>query len=390
MAEYAISGITSKPVRASEPAPPGRRRAPIRVCEVIKGLNLGGAETALAERLRVAPQDGVTYTVICLHASWNVLIDRIRAEGIEVIDLSPYSRLSAYVRLVRVVRRLAPQVVNMHSPLPAIVLRLFLRPSRRKPHLIHTVSGIKYRPATLLLDRLTRRLDDHTVAVASMVAHSPTAVGARRVSVRIHGIDLGRQREWAARAGEVRGEFGVPDDAFLVVSVANLRACKNHLMLVEAAAEVVRARPDALFLLAGEGPMHDQISAEIERRGLGDHVRLLGRVPDAYRLIASADLLVLSSHNEGLPVVAMEALGAGVPVVATDVGGLPDIITSGRNGILTSPGSPSALAAGLLEAMEPAEHRKLRSGALSSDPQMLDMVNTARWFEDLYQDPTRG
>jgi glycosyltransferase involved in cell wall biosynthesis len=387
--QHVIRRIKPRAIRTAELTSSRPLCGPIRVCEVIKELTMGGAETALVERLKAAPGDGVTYTVVCLSASWNVLIDKIRAVGIEVIDLSDRSRLSAYIRLVTVVRRLAPQVVNMHSPLPAIVLRLFIRLWRPKPRLIHTVSGIKYRPATLLLDRLTRRLDDHTVAVATVVARSPTTVGARRVSVRIHGIDLRRQREWAARADEVRREFAVSDDAFLVLSVANLRACKNHQMLIEAAAEVVRARPDALFLLAGEGPLREQINAEIQRRGLGDHMRLLGRVPDAYRLIAAADLLVLSSHNEGLPVVAMEALGAGVPVVATEVGGLPDIITSGQNGILTRPGSPSALAEGLLKAMEPIEHRRLRSGAASSDPQMLDMVNTARWFEDLYQGFTR-
>ncbi|GAA0374390.1 hypothetical protein GCM10009530_26120 [Microbispora corallina] len=374
--------------QADAAAPAGLTVRGLRVCEVVKTLDPGGAEVLLVERLLTARRrivnSAVDYTVICLRASTGELIERLRSAGVTVVDLSSCPRALVYARLAAMVRRFAPDVLNVHSPAPGIVLRPFVRLTRRRSVLVSTVHGIQW-PKTMFLDRLTRRLDDRTVAVSPAVAQSRAVAGCRRLLTRIHGVDVRNQREWAARAADVRREFDVPESAFLCVTIANFRPEKNHRMLVQAASEVVRARPDAVFLLAGEGPLRDAVVRDVRERRLAGQVRVLGRVSGARRLIAAADLLVLSSHHEGLPVVVMEALAAGVPVVSTRVGGLPDLITSGRNGILTEPGSPGALARAVLQAMEPRTHSELRAGALA-DGDGLDMVTTSEWFEELYVD----
>ncbi|WP_204017115.1 glycosyltransferase [Sphaerimonospora thailandensis] len=379
--------------RADVVALAGPAMSGVRVCEVVKTLDTGGAEVLLVERLLAARRrivnSAVDYTVICLRASTGELIERLRAAGVTVIDLSSCPRALVYARLVATVRRMAPHVLNVHSPAPAIALRPFVRLTRRRPVLVSTVHGVRW-PKTMYLDRLTRGLDDRTVAVSPTVARSRAVIGSRRVLTRVHGVDVGEQRRWAARAADVRREFDVPETAFLCVTVANFRPEKNHRMLLQAAAEVIRTRPDAVFLLAGDGPLRDETAREVKRRRLGGQVRVLGPVPGARRLVAAADLLVLSSHHEGLPVVVMEALAAGVPVVSTRVGGLPDLITSGRNGILTDPGSPGALAGAVIQAMDPRTHRELRAGAAQSDPDSLDMATTAEWFEELYEDLVRA
>ncbi|WP_440064057.1 glycosyltransferase [Streptosporangium sp. OZ121] len=367
----------------------------LRVCEVVKTLDAGGVEVLLVERLRRAPRVNKDYTVVCLQASTGELVEQLRASGITVVDLSSNARPLAYLHLVRTVHRLAPDVLNAHSPTPAAVLWPFARIARRRPVLVSTVHYCR-RPSTvrfgrltaavsLLLDYLVRRLDDRTVAVSSQVASSPSVRGARHLLTRVHGVDVIGQRSWAMRAGTVRRQFDVPEGAFLVVCVANFRPEKNHALLVRAAAEVLLARPDALFLLAGDGPLREGIVRETERRGLEGRVRVLGPVRQARRLVAAADLLVLSSHYEGLPVVVMEALAAGVPVVSTEVGGIPELVSSGWNGILTEPGSPEALAAGILKAMEPSMHRRLRSGAAAGS-ESVEMAGTAEWFEHLYEE----
>jgi glycosyltransferase involved in cell wall biosynthesis len=373
---------------------PGGAAGELHVCEVVKTLDVGGVEVLLVERLRRAPRAATRYTVVCQRASTGELIGRLRAAGVTVVDLSAGSRFLGYARLVAAVRGLAPDVLNVHSPAPAIVLRPLLRlVPRRCPRLVSTVH-YAYRPATgpadrlvtsliVLMDRLTRRLDDRTVAVSSQVAGSPAVRRAPGLLTRVHGVDVAEQRRRAARAGATRREFGVPEDAFLLACVANFRPQKNHLMLVQAAATVLAARPDAMFLLAGGGPLQERITREVRRRGLAGRVRVLGPVPDAGRLVAAADLLVLGSHYEGLPVVVMEALAAGVPVVSTRVGGVPELVISGSNGVLTEPGSASALAEGMLRAMEPGTHRALRSGALTGAPS-VDLRGTAEWFERLY------
>jgi glycosyltransferase involved in cell wall biosynthesis len=356
----------------------------LRVCEVIKTLDPGGAEVLLAERLRLAPKTRTDYTVVFLRPSVADLADALRAAGITVVDLSATRRGLTYARLVATVIRLRPDVVHVHSPLPASVLRPCLRVIRRRPRLVSTVHSVSYRRLTLLADQLTIGLDDRTVAVSPLVARARTARRARRLDTRIHGVDVAAQRRWADRAPALRDEFDIPPGAFAIACVAGFRPVKNHLMLIRAAERVVRARPDALFLLAGDGPLREQVAREVDRRGIADRVRILGRVSQAGRLAACADLVVLSSRYEAMPVVIMEALAAGVPVVSTAVGGVPDLVRSGGNGILTEPGSAEALAEGILAAMAPDTHRRLRAGARDTD--FADLSATAAWFEELYEE----
>lgn len=361
----------------------------IRVCEVVKTLDIGGAEVLLVERLRLAPKSDKDYTVVCLRASTGELIDRLRTAGVPVVDLSSCRWPLGYARLVMTVRRLRPDILNVHSPTTGIALRPFVRLGRWRPRVVSTVHSVAFRRTTMLLDRLTRGLDDQTVAVSPLVARAPTVRGARRVATCVHGVDVREQRYWAERTDALRREFGVPEGAFLLVSVANFRPVKNHRLLVQAAETVLREHPGAVLLLAGDGPLRPDVRRDVVRRGLTGRVRLLGRVPEARRLVAAADLLVLSSRHEGMPVVVMEALAAGVPVVSTAVGGVPDLITSGRNGILTEPGSPEALAGGIRQAMDPVTHCRLRAGA-DATAQTIDMAVTVDWFDRLYDDLVRG
>ncbi|HLL67319.1 MAG TPA: glycosyltransferase [Micromonosporaceae bacterium] len=353
-----------------------------RVLELIKTLDTGGAEVLLTERLRMAPRHQCDYLVACLRTSDGRLVGRLRDAGIRVVDLTSAPSILAYLRLLALVWRHAPDVINAHSPLPAGLLRPLIRLMPRRPVFVSTVHSVAYRPATMLVDGITRGWEDRTIAVSPQVAAAPTVRGAKRLVTRVHGVDVAQQRRWADRAASIRAQFDVPVNAFLVVCVANLRPVKNHLLLIRAAEAVIAAQPHALFLLAGDGPMRARIAAEIERRNLAGRVRMLGHVAGAGRLVAAADLVVLSSTYEGLPVVVMEALAAGVPVVATAVGGLRDLVTEGHNGILTEPGSAVALADGIVAAMEPVLHQRLRRAAAGAE--RLDMAKTATWFEDLY------
>lgn len=354
------------------------------VCEVIKTLDVGGAEVLLVERLLAMPRTGKRYTVVCMRASTQELVGRLRSAGIPVVDLSSCPRPLRLTRLVQVVSRLRPDVLNIHSPLPASVLRPASLLWRRRPVLVSTVHNVRYRVPTMLLDRATGWLDTRTVAVSPEVARAHTVRRSRDLSIRVHGVRAEQQRRHVTRSEETRREWNVPDEAFLIVHVANFRPQKNHRLLIEAAARVIAEDPRALFLLAGTGPLLKQAARQIADH-VPDGMRLVGHVPEAGRLIASADLLVLSSSYEGLPVVVMEALAAGVPVVSTAVGGVPDLIRSERNGLLTTPGDPDALAKGILRAMRPEIHTGLREGARDSAG-LVDIVRTAEWFDSLYDE----
>ncbi|MGI5156871.1 glycosyltransferase [Microbispora sp. CA-102843] len=357
------------------------------VCEVIKTLDVGGAEVLLAERLLAAPRTDTRYTVVCLHASTQELIGPLRAAGIAVVDLTACPRRWRLARMVAVVRRLRPDVLNLHSPLPASVLRPVSRLWRRRPALVCTVHNVSYRLPTLLLDRATGWLDARTVAVSPQVARARTIWRARGLVTRVHGVRVEEQRRHARDRARTRREWGVAEDAFLIGHVANFRPQKNHRLLLDAAARVLAAEPRALFLLAGSGPLRARTAERVGALGL-DRVRLAGHVPAAGRLVAACDLLVLSSDHEGLPVVVMEALAAGVPVVSTAVGGVPDLVRHGHNGLLTPPGDAGALADAIRQAMRPDVHARLRGGADDS-ASLVDIGRTAVWFERLYDEVRR-
>ena len=153
------------------------------------------------------------------------------------------------------------------------------------------------------------------------------------------------------------------DGETLAVTVANLRATKNYPGLLAAARTVIDAGVPIRFVAAGQGPLEAEIRVRHRELALGDRFELLGYRDDTTRLIAAADLFLLASHHEGLPVTVMEALTLGIPVVAPVVGGLPEVVTTGVNGILTAPDSPAALAIAIARAAEPAEHNRLAAGA---------------------------
>ncbi len=354
------------------------------ICEVIKTLDVGGAEVLLVERLLATPMKDKRYTVVCLKASTQQLAGRLRSAGIHVVDLTSCPAPLRLARLAQMVGRMRPDVLNVHSPLPASLLRPISRLWRPRPVLISTVHNVRYRPATALLDRATRWLDTRTVAVSPEVARARTGRRSRGLAVRVHGVQVSEQRRWTLLSEQTRRDWNVPHDAFLIVHVANFHPQKNHGLLIEAAATVLAREPRALFLLAGSGPSYEQVARRVGDLCL-DRVRLLGHVPGAGRLIASSDLLVLSSLYEGLPVVVMEALAAGVPVVSTAVGGVPDLVSSDHNGLLTRPGDAGALAEGILRAMRPETYARLRQGARDSAG-LVDIGEAARWFDRLYDE----
>jgi glycosyltransferase involved in cell wall biosynthesis len=355
----------------------------MHICEVIKTLDVGGAEVLLVSRLLAAPDTGKRYTVACLQASTDELINRLQARGIEVIDLTEHPRHLRLLRLAQAIKSLRADVLNIHSPLPAALLRPVSYLWRPRPTLISTVHNVRYRVPTRVLEQLTSWLDDRTVAVCPQVARSTAGWGTRAtLDTRIHGVDVTEQRRHASEGKRTRDACHVRGTDFLIVHAANLRPQKNHGLLIEAAARVVETDSRAMFLLVGTGPLRDQVAQRVAAVGSGN-VRFLGHVPEAGRLIACADLLVLSSDYEGLPVVVMEALAAGVPVVSTAVGGVPDLIEHDSNGLLTPPGDAEALATAILRAMQPKVHERLRRGARNS-AHSVDIARTAEWFDKLY------
>jgi N-acetyl-alpha-D-glucosaminyl L-malate synthase BshA len=148
----------------------------------------------------------------------------------------------------------------------------------------------------------------------------------------------------------------------VLVHVSNFRAIKRVPLVVDAFAQVARRRP-ALLLLVGDGPERPAVERAIERHGLGDQVRLVGDAPEVEALVRECAVFVLPSASEGFGLAALEALASGVPVVASRVGGLPEVVRDGRTGFLVDASDPAALVAAIERALEPEVRAALAAQA---------------------------
>jgi glycosyltransferase involved in cell wall biosynthesis len=168
--------------------------------------------------------------------------------------------------------------------------------------------------------------------------------------------------------------------------VAVLRAQKGLDVLVRAVAEAARELPALRVAIAGEGPERERLEALAAELGVADRVQLLGHRSDVPDLLASFDVAVSSSWFEGSPLAAMEYMDAGLPVVATRVGGMPDLIEDGVHGRLVEPGDPVALAAAIVEVVGDRE-RAAAMGARARERRRaeFDLNGTVRRLEDLYE-----
>jgi glycosyltransferase involved in cell wall biosynthesis len=361
----------------------------VRVLWVIKGLGPGGAERLLVEHASAGDRTRFAYEVAYLLSWKQHLVTEIEAHGVPTQCLGVRSELDPrwIARLYRMLRGRSYDVIHVHSPAVAAVTRVLVRtlPRARRPAVVYTEHNVwsSHNVVTRTLNALTYPLDDATLAVSEQVRSSVWSRWRSRVQVVVHGVDVDRVRARLAGRDETRRELGVRDGETLAVTVANLRATKNYPGLLAAARAVIDDGASIRFVAAGQGPLEAEVRARHRELALGDRFELLGYRDDTTRLIAAADLFVLASHHEGLPVTVMEALTLGVPVVAPAIGGLPEVVTTGVNGILVAPDSPGALAVGIERAAEPAEHARLAAGARTTGEQFSSR-EAVRQLEAVY------
>jgi glycosyltransferase involved in cell wall biosynthesis len=371
----------------TDSSPPGR---PLRILWLIKGLGPGGAENLLVAAARTAGGTACAYEVAYLLEQKSHLVPALADAGVPAHCLhggAPWD-LRWVVRLRRLVASGRHDVVHAHSPFAASLARLALRTLRpsQRPKLVYTEHNTWL---TRTINRVTYPLDDSRVFVSSD-AYRSVPSRLRRGEVIHHGIVLDDLLRNTGDRDETRAELGIPADTVVAITVANYRVEKAYPVLLEAASQVLARQRDVQFISVGQGPLEAEVHGLHERLGLGDGFRLLGRRSDVPRLLRAADLFVLSSDWEGLPVAVMEAMAAGLPVVATAVGGLPDVIVDGVNGRLVPPRQPDALAAAVGEVASNARLRTSLATAAAETGRGFDARVTSERLASTYRGLVRS
>ena len=383
------------------------RRVPferVRVLRIIARLNVGGPARHVA--LLNAGMDPNRFTSWLVTGTENPdegsLRDYARARGVEPLvipEILGQASLGlhdviALCKLVGVIRRIRPHVVHTHTAKAGFLGRLAARITR-VPIVVHTyhghvLSGYFSQRKTKLLTMMERglaRFSDRLVAVSDQVRDDLVSFGVApsgHFSVVPLGLDLAPMFSAGSQRGALRTELGVASDVPLIGIVGRLFPIKNHALFLETAACLTRKHPDARFVVVGDGVLRPELEERAGRPDLKGHVFFTGWRFDLPAVYADLDVLVVSSRNEGTPVSAIEAMAAGCPVVATRVGGLPDLIDDGRTGILVAPDDATALSeaifgvltdqkrtSSLCEAARAGVERRFMFSRLVSDMQEL-------------------
>jgi glycosyltransferase involved in cell wall biosynthesis len=343
---------------------------PLRVLWLTKGLGPGGAERLLVTHAAASDRTQIDFEAAYLLSHKTHLVDELEALGVPTHDLR--GNHAADPRWTARLRSLLDtgdfDILHAHSPLPAAQARPVVHalPRVRRPAFVYTEHNRwpSHSRGTRLANRATFGANDAVIAVSNEVRDSLAPRWRGGTHVVVHGIDVEAVARLRADRDEVRAELRVAPDEIMVVTVANFRASKGHRDLFAAAKLVAEAGAPVRFVVVGQGPLAAELEVERRRLALGDGLTIVGYRADAARITAAADLFVLASHHEGLPVAVMEALAAGVPVVATDVGGLPEAITEGVSGRLVPVADPGRLAQAVVElADDPQQRRRLAEGA---------------------------
>jgi glycosyltransferase involved in cell wall biosynthesis len=272
---------------------------------------------------------------------------RRMSEGTDLIPLSPRNEidLAAAWRLSRVLKHLKPDVIHAHDPhavAMASTARSIASPSPM-PKLVAT-RRIEFRIARNSFSRWKYEQVDCFVAISEAVRERLVADGIPRQKTTVvhEGVDV--ERIVQLPAANVHAAFFLPTHAPIVGNVGALVAQKGQQHLIDAAAIVVRKVPDSRFVICGDGELRPALEEQIKRKHLERHVFLAGFRPDVLELMKGFDLFALSSLHEGLCTSLVDAMAASKAAVATEVGGVPEVVAPGKTGFLVPPRDHEAMA----------------------------------------------
>lgn len=334
---------------------------------VVHGMAGGGLEKAVRDLTLQVHQRGLQPAIFST-AHLGLYFEELGQRGVEVFDCrSEGRRLPGLSRpLHRALKAFEPDIIHSHSGtiLPSSISRFLLG----RPRMVFTDHGRYPEPAWVArVERLCLTQIDRYVAVADELAdyvksylHMPG-----RPDVIANGIDLSPYHRPPTKSRDtLRAEWGIAPDQVLVMSVGRLMDVKNHSLLLKALAVSCKDGPTLRAAMVGDGVLEQPLKAECASLGLNEKVSWLGFRKDVSDCLRAADFFVMSSDSEGLPLVLLEAMAAGLPVVSTRVGAIPRV--AGEGGLTVPVKDPAALAAALTQVASDSSLRQ-RMGRIARE-----------------------
>ena len=362
----------------------------IKIIHIITRMDMGGsAQNTLLTTMHHDSQHynvwlikGSTLESAMTKAETKLVEDQLetaKKQGIEIIDvpslvrrISPINDVRGLVALFRHIRRIEPHIVHTHTSKAGLLGRLAAWMAR-VPIVIHTPHGHVFyghfgkslSRMFLHMEKLLGRITHHQIALTPEEGKDYVNLGvakANNISVIHSGVELNCFKRSKTESNPGRNDLAIPPDSLVVGYVGWLIPIKGVTHLVNAMAKVVQRHPNSLLVLVGKGDEKGEeevkLSKQVENLGIADNVRFLGWRPDVNEIMGCFDIFVLPSLNEGMGRVLVEAMSAGLPIVASRVGGIPDLVKHGKNGLLVPPANAGALEQAISDLLSDKSRRK--------------------------------
>ncbi|HEY4261647.1 MAG TPA: glycosyltransferase [Schlesneria sp.] len=366
---------------ASKPVP-----IPIAFC--ITELDRGGAEKAFTELVLSLDRQYWKARVFCLGPR-SYFVEVLEANGIEVVCFNGRgvgSFPGVLWRLTRALRQFRPALLQTFLFHGNLIGRL----AGCLAGVPHIVAGIRVAERRcrwhVRLDRWTNSLVDHNVCVSQGVADfsvQEAGLKARKVSVIPNGVDFAN---YANASPTDLGQLGLKKQFPVVITVGRLEEQKGIRFLLNAATTVLQQHPDCQFLIVGDGPERPSLAAMASSLGIGSSIHFAGHRGDVPGLLKASDLFVLPSLWEGMPNALLEAMAAGLPVIASAVEGSREIIKSDESGLLVPAGNSSELATAILRVLnDPHFASRLVSQSQDDVAKIFTNIAATAAYDHLYR-----
>ena len=349
----------------------------IKILMIITRLNIGGAAShiiLLTERLKASGFETILASGVEAKDEGN-MNDLANQRGIKPItishlkrEVSLYHDFLAVIQLYKLIRKYKPHIVHAHTSKAGTLGRIAAWLART-PVTVFTLHGSYFHSHFSFLktklfvcvDRMLASVTDRIIAVSRQERLDILAqkIGNEQKVINIPlGLELDSFFNCDQYKGILRAELGIASEKKLIGIVARLTPIKNHYLFLDSAKIVLQSYKNAVFLIVGDGELRQHLEEYAKSLGISDHVLFLGFRRDAPVIYADLDIVVLSSLNEGLPVTVIEGMASGKPIVATNVGGVAELLDDGKYGIIVPSSNPEELAKGMLEILNSPDKAK--------------------------------
>ncbi|MGB5745825.1 MAG: glycosyltransferase [Desulfobacterales bacterium] len=362
-----------------------------KVLHIVEDLGIGGLERVVESIALGLDKKKYEVQVWCLSRG-GAIAEALAKEGmmIKVLGMSSYHHPIQVLKLAKLLWLSKIDIVHTHGYFGGIFGRLAAIIARTPSIFAHVhTSYFGFKKRNIFVDKILSYFTNKIISVSGATKEfvcNFEGINAQKVCVIYNGADPKKSPK--KKKAMDRNTFGFSKEDFVIVTVASLVKNKGHRVIINAIQRVLKKNSSIKLLIVGDGPLKNELEDFVIDSRLGSHIRFAGLREDVFPLLNLADLFILATiEREGLGVSIIEAMSAGLPVIGTSIGGIPELIENQINGLLVAPGDPYELAVAIERlASDKDQRRNLATQGKKKYEQKFTAVNMVKQIELLYEE----